>query len=151
LKTHVTKGSEITRDWHVVDAGGVVLGRLAAEVALLLRGKHKPNYSPHLDNGDHVIIVNAEKVVLTGKKLDQKMRHRFSGYPGGLRSTPYREWMAAQPTEAVRKAIRGMLPKNRLGRRLLTKVKIYAGPDHPHVAQSPAPYEVKSSRATVSA
>lgn len=146
MKTHVTKGSEIRRTWHVVDAKGVVLGRLASEVAVLLRGKHKPDYTPHLDGGDHVVIVNADQVVLSGRKPDQKMRRRYSGYPGGMRSTSYRDWMAAQPTEVVRHAVQGMLPRNRLGRQMITKLKIYAGPEHPHVAQGPKPYEVKSSR-----
>jgi large subunit ribosomal protein L13 len=146
VRTHVTKISEIHRTWHVVDGQGVVLGRLAAEVAGLLRGKHKPNYSSHLDVGDHVVVVNAEGVVLSGRKPDQKLRWRYSGYPGGMKLTPYRDWMSAHPTEVVRHAIQGMLPKTRLGRRMMSKVKIYAGPEHPHVAQSPAPYVVKSSR-----
>lgn len=135
LKTHVTKGSEITRAWHVMDADGQVLGRLAAEAAKLLRGKHKPNYSSHLDVGDHVVIVNAEKIVLTGKKPDQKMRYRYSGYPSGMKAKPYRQWMEEQPTEVVRKAVRGMLPRTRLGRAMLRKVRIYAGPEHPHAGQ----------------
>jgi len=143
MRTHVTKGSEIHRAWHVVDAEGQVLGRLAVEVARLLRGKHKPNYTPHLDNGDHVVIVNADKVVLTGKKLDQKLWYRYSGFPGGLRSKPYRELMTSRPIEVVRKAVRGMLPRNRLGRQMLRKVRIYEGPDHPHVGQAPAPFEMK--------
>ena len=146
LRTHVTKGGEITRDWHVIDADGVVLGRLACEAAALLRGKHKPNYAPNLDGGDHVIIVNADKIVLTGRKLDQKFRYRHTGYPGGLKSTPYRKWMASAPEEVVRKAVKGMLPSTRLGRAMLQKVKIYAGADHPHEAQVPKPYTVKSSR-----
>jgi large subunit ribosomal protein L13 len=146
VRTHVTKGSEIQRAWHVVDAQGVVLGRLAAEVAGLLRGKHKPNYSTHLDVGDHVVVVNADRVRLTGRKPDQKMRRRHSGYPGGMRAMSYREWMAQQPEEVVRKAVKGMLPRTRLGRQMLTKMKVYAGPEHPHAAQSPTPYEVKSSR-----
>jgi large subunit ribosomal protein L13 len=129
-----------------VDAQGVVLGRLAAEVAGLLRGKHKPNYSTHLDVGDHVVVVNADRVRLTGRKPDQKMRRRHSGYPGGMRAMSYREWMAQQPEEVVRKAVKGMLPRTRLGRQMLTKMKVYAGPEHPHAAQSPTPYEVKSSR-----
>jgi large subunit ribosomal protein L13 len=146
VKTHVTKGSEITRSWHVIDAKGIVLGRLASEAALLLRGKHKPNYATNLDTGDHVIVVNAEHVVLTGQKLDQKMRYRYSGYPGGMSATPYRKFLAENPEEVVRKAIRGMLPRNRLGRQMLTKAKIYAGADHPHAAQTPSPYTVQSSR-----
>jgi large subunit ribosomal protein L13 len=146
LRTHVTKASDISRRWHLIDAEGVVLGRLASEAACLLRGKHKPDYSTHLDVGDHVVIVNAEKVVLTGRKLDQKKRTTYSGYPGGLRVTPYRDWLAQQPTEVVRKAIRGMLPKTKLGRQMLAKVKIYAGAEHPHESQRPEPYSVKSSR-----
>ncbi len=146
MKTHVTKGSEIQRDWHIIDADGVVLGRLACEAARLLRGKHKPSYSSHLDVGDHVVIVNADKVLLTGKKLDQKFHHRHTGYPGGLKSTPYRKWIADQPEEVIRKALKGMLPRTRLGRQMLSKAKIYAGPDHPHDAQQPQAYVVKSSR-----
>jgi large subunit ribosomal protein L13 len=148
MRTHVTKGSEITRAWHVVDADGQVLGRLAAEVAKLLRGKHKPDYSPHLDTGDHVVIVNAEKIVLTGKKPDQKFRYRYSGYPSGMKAMPYREFMATQPTEVIRKAVRGMLPKNRLGRQMLRKVRIYAGPDHPHESQGPSDFELKTRPAS---
>jgi large subunit ribosomal protein L13 len=146
LSTHVTKASEISRRWHLIDAEGVVLGRLASEAACLLRGKHKPDYSTHLDVGDHVVIVNADKVVLTGRKLDQKKRITYSGYPGGLRVTRYREWLAQHPTEVVRKAIRGMLPKTKLGRKMLAKAKIYVGPEHPHDGQRPEPYTVESSR-----
>ena len=146
MKTHITKGGEITHDWHVIDADGVVLGRLACEAAALLHGKHKPNYAPNLDGGDHVIIVNADKIVLTGRKLDQKFRYRHTGYPGGLKATPYRKWMASAPEEVVRKAVKGMLPSTRLGRQMLLKVKIYAGADHPHAAQTPKTYTVKSSR-----
>lgn len=146
MKTHVTKGSEIQRSWHSIDADGVVLGRLACEAAILLRGKHKPNYSSHLDCGDYVVIVNAGKVLLTGNKLDQKMRYRHSGWPGGLKSKSYREWMKVQPEEVIRKAVKGMLPSTKLGRQMLSKVKIYAGAEHPHEAQGPQPYTVKSSR-----
>jgi large subunit ribosomal protein L13 len=146
VKTHITKESEIHRAWHVVDAQGVVLGRLASEVALLLRGKHKPNYCTNLDVGDHVVIVNADQVVLTGRKLEQKMYRRYSGYPGGQRAISYGDWMSAAPAEVVRKAVRGMLPRTRLGRQMLTKVRIYAGPEHPHEAQGPRPYQVRSSR-----
>jgi len=146
MRTHVTKASEIQRAWHVVDAQGMVLGRLASEVAGLLRGKHKPNYCTNLDMGDHVVVVNAEQIVLTGKKADQKMRRQYSGYPGGMRETRYRDFLEKQPTEVIRKAVRGMLPKNRLGRQMLTKVRIYAGAEHPHEAQGPAPYVIKSSR-----
>jgi large subunit ribosomal protein L13 len=146
VKTHVTKGSEIHRAWHVVDAQGVVLGRLASEVAGLLRGKHKPNYCTNLDVGDHVIVVNAGQVVLTGRKPEQKLYHRYSGYPGGQHTRTYGDWLADQPAEVVRKAVRGMLPRTRLGRQMLTKVRIYAGPEHPHAAQGPTPYQVRSSR-----
>ena len=142
VKTHTTKPSEITRDWWLVDADGVVLGRLASEVAKRLRGKHKPTFSPHLDTGDHVIIVNASKVVLTGNKLLQKKAYRHSGYPGGLKSVTIGELIERDPRAAVEKAVRGMLPKNRIGRRQLRKLKVYAGPEHPHSAQQPQPYEI---------
>lgn len=146
MKTHITKGGECTHAWHVIDANGVVLGRLACETASLLRGKHKPNYTTHLDNGDHVVIVNADKVVLSGRKIEYKERRRYSGYPGGMKIRPYSTWLVDRPEEVVRKAVKGMLPKNRLGRQLITKVKIYRGAEHPHTAQQPAPYTVKSSR-----
>jgi large subunit ribosomal protein L13 len=139
LLTRVTKGSEIRQAWHVVDADGMVLGRLATEVSRILRGKHKANYSSHLDNGDHVVIVNADKIVVTGQKLDDKRRYIYSGYPSGLHSTSYRELLATQPEELVRRSIRGMLPKTRLGRDMLRKVRIYAGPNHPHAGQNPEP------------
>ncbi|MDP6462026.1 MAG: 50S ribosomal protein L13, partial [Gemmatimonadota bacterium] len=134
------------RKWHIVDAEGLVLGRLATRVATLLRGKHKPNYSTHLDNGDHVVIVNASKVVLTGDKLDKKVQYTHSGYPGGLKARGYRDLMETRPEEVVRKAVRGMLPKTRLGRKMLTKVRIYAGPDHEHAAQDPKPFEIEDAR-----
>ena len=143
MKTHSTKPSEITRDWWLVDADGVVLGRLASEVAQLLRGKHKPNFAPHLDVGDHVIIVNAAKIVLTGSKLLQKQQYRHSGYPGGLTATPYSKVMIDRPEQAIEKAVRGMLPSNRLGRAMLKKLKVYAGPDHTHSAQDPKPLDLK--------
>jgi large subunit ribosomal protein L13 len=143
VKTHVTKPSEITRRWWVVDADGVVLGRLAAEVAKRLRGKHKPDWVPHLDCGDHVIVINASKVVLTGNKLSAKELRRHSGYPGGLRSIPYTELMARRPEVAIEKAVKGMLPHNRLGRAMIKKLKVYAGPTHPHAAQDPKPFNVK--------
>ena len=143
MKTHVTKPNEITREWWIVDADGVVLGRLASEVAKRLRGKHKPSYSPHLDTGDHVIIVNASKVVLTGGKLNDKQYHRHSGYPGGLRSVPYSKLMAERPDIAVEKAVKGMLPSNRLGRAMLKKLKVYSGAEHPHAAQGPRPLDIK--------
>ena len=143
-KTFSPKGSQITREWHVIDAAGVPLGRLASQVAQLLRGKHKPTFAPHLDSGDHVIVVNAAKVALTGAKLDQKKYYRHSGYPGGLRKRTLREQLERRPTEVLRKAVKGMLPRNRLGRAQITKLKIYAGPEHPHEAQSPQPLEVQS-------
>ena len=143
MKTHVTKPNEITREWWVVDADGVVLGRLASEVAKRLRGKHKPSYSPHLDTGDHVIVVNANKVVLTGNKLLEKKYHRHSGYPGGLTSVPYSKLMAERPDIAVEKAVKGMLPSNRLGRAMIKKLKVYSGGEHPHGAQSPKPLDIK--------
>jgi large subunit ribosomal protein L13 len=148
VRTYSPKASEITRKWHVVDAEGLVLGRLATEVARVLRGKHKPLFAPHLDTGDHVIVVNADKIVLTANKADQKIVYRHSGYPGGLKSQTFAEAHAARPEEAVRRAVRGMLPKNRLGRQMLTKLKVYVGPTHPHSAQQPAPLEIAASRRT---
>ena len=142
MKTHVTKPSEITREWWLVDADGVVLGRLASEVAKRLRGKHKPTYSPHLDTGDHVVVINAGKVVLTGAKLLDKQYHRHSGYPGGLKSVPYSKLMAERPDIAIEKAVKGMLPSNRLGRAMLKKLKVYAGAEHPHGAQAPKPLDI---------
>lgn len=143
MNTHSTKPSEIARDWWLVDADGVVLGRLASEVAKRLRGKHKPNFAPHLDTGDHVVIINASKVVLTGNKLLQKQWHRHSGYPGGLSSLPYAKLMATRPELAIEKAVKGMLPSNRLGRAMLKKLKVYAGPEHAHQAQNPQPLDLK--------
>ena len=143
MKTHSTKPSEITRDWWLVDADGVVLGRLASEVAKRLRGKHKPIYSPHLDTGDHVVIVNAAKVVLTGNKLLQKQAYRHSGYPGGLKSVPYSKLMAERPEMAIEKAVKGMLPSNKLGRAMIKKLKVYAGEEHAHHAQNPKPLDLK--------
>ncbi len=143
MNTHSTKPSEITRDWWLVDAEGVVLGRLASEVAKRLRGKHKTNFAPHLDTGDHVIVINASKVVLTGNKLLQKQAHRHSGYPGGLRSVPYSKLMATRPEMAIEKAVKGMLPSNRLGRAMLKKLKVYAGPEHAHSAQNPKPLDLR--------
>ena len=143
MKTHVTKPSEITREWWLVDAEGVVLGRLASEVAKRLRGKHKPSYSPHLDTGDHVVVINANKVVLTGGKLTDKQYHRHSGYPGGLTSVPYSKLMAERPDIAVEKAVKGMLPSNRLGRAMIKKLKVYPGGEHPHGAQAPKPLDIK--------
>jgi len=139
LRTYSPKPADITKAWHVVDAEGMVLGRLATEVARVLRGKHKPIFAPHMDTGDHVIVINAEKVVLTSGKADKKLAYRHSGYPGGLRSETYAQLLEKKPTEAVRRAVKGMLPKNTLGRTQLEKLKIYAGPTHPHQAQQPQP------------
>jgi large subunit ribosomal protein L13 len=142
VRTYSPKGNDITRQWHVIDASGVVLGRLASQAAVLLRGKHKPIFAPHVDTGDFVIIINADKVELSGNKLEQKKAYRHSGYPGGLRSVGYAELMDKHPERAVEKAVRGMLPKNSLGRQTLRKLKVYAGPNHPHQAQQPVPFEI---------
>jgi large subunit ribosomal protein L13 len=148
VRTYSPKASEITRKWYVIDAEDLVLGRLSTEAARILRGKHKPMFTPHLDTGDHVIIINAEKVVLTANKADQKIVYRHSGYPGGLKSQTFAQAQAAKPEEAVRRAIRGMLPKNRLGRQMLTKLKVYAGPNHPHSAQKPETLELAAAKRT---
>nr|WP_303646153.1 50S ribosomal protein L13 [Candidatus Solincola tengchongensis] len=137
MKTYSTKKADIERRWYLVDAQGMVLGRLASEVAKILKGKNKPIYVPHMDVGDHVVVVNAEKVVLTGDKLDKKKYYRHSGYPGGLREFTYRTLLREKPEMVVEKAVRGMLPKNRLGRAMIRKLHVYAGPDHPHQAQKP--------------
>ncbi|MDR0432756.1 MAG: 50S ribosomal protein L13 [Bifidobacteriaceae bacterium] len=142
MRTYSPKPAEIERTWHVIDANGIVLGRLAAQIAVLLRGKHKATFAPHVDTGDFVIVVNAAQVALTGNKRETKMAYRHSGYPGGLSSTSYGELLAKRPEEVIRRAVRGMLPKNRLARAQLTKLKVYAGPDHPHAAQQPEPYEL---------
>ena len=142
MRTYTPKPGDIERSWHVIDATDVVLGRLASQAAQLLRGKHKPTFAPHVDTGDFVIIINADKVALTGNKLVQKQAYHHSGYPGGLRSTSYTELLAKHPERAVEKAIRGMLPKNSLARQQLSKLKVYAGPEHPHQAQRPVPYEI---------
>lgn len=143
MKTHSTKPSEITRDWWLVDADGAVLGRLASEVAKLLRGKHKANFVPHLDTGDHVVVVNAAKVVMTGNKVTQKRLYRHSGYPGGLREIAYEKFLIDHPERAIEKAVKGMLPGNRLGRAMLKKLKVYTGPEHPHKSQNPKPFDLK--------
>lgn len=140
MKTYSQKASEVQRDWYVVDATGQTLGRLATQIATLLRGKHKPTFSPNLDGGDFVVVVNAEKVRVTGRKEDQKMYYRHSGYPGGFKAIPYRRMMASHPERILRFAVKGMLPKTRLGRQQLGKLKIYAGPTHPHTAQQPQAY-----------
>ncbi len=147
MRTYSPKASEIEHEWYVVDAEGLTLGRMATEVARVLRGKHKPTFSPHIDTGDHVIIVNASKVVLSSGKADKKMVYRHTGYPGGIRSTTYAEELATTPDDAVRRTVRGMLPKNRLGRQMLKKLKVYAGPEHPHSAQKPQPLDLSAARA----
>ncbi|HEY4236532.1 MAG TPA: 50S ribosomal protein L13 [Gaiellaceae bacterium] len=141
MKTYSAKPGEITREWYLVDAEGKTLGRLATQIADTLRGKRKPQFTPHVDTGDFVIVVNAEKIHVTGNKLDQKRYYRHSGYPGGLRSRTLREQLDRRPTEVLRVAVKGMLPKNRLARQQITKLKIYAGPEHPHEAQNPKPLE----------
>ena len=142
MKTYTAKPGEITREWYIVDADGLTLGRLATQIADTLRGKRKPQYTPHVDTGDFVVVVNAEKIAVTGNKLDAKHYHRHSGYPGGLKSRSLRDQLERRPTEVIRTAVKGMLPRNRLARQQLTKLKVYAGPDHPHEAQAPQPLEV---------
>jgi len=143
MKTYSAKPGEIAREWYLVDAEGQTLGRLATRLADTLRGKGKAQYTPHVDSGDFVVVVNAEKIHVTGNKLDQKRYFRHSGYPGGLRSRTLREQLARRPEEVLRTAVKGMLPKNRLARQQITKLKIYAGPEHPHKAQAPAPLDVR--------
>ncbi|MCA1782870.1 MAG: 50S ribosomal protein L13 [Intrasporangiaceae bacterium] len=142
MRTYTPKPGDITREWHVIDATDVVLGRLASQAATLLRGKHKPTFAPHIDTGDFVIIINADKVALTGAKAEKKLAYRHSGFPGGLRSQTYTELLAKSPEKAVEKAVRGMIPKTTLGRAQMTKLKVYAGSDHPHAAQQPKPFEI---------
>ncbi|PWF88171.1 50S ribosomal protein L13 [Kocuria rosea] len=141
MRTYTPKPGDIQRQWHVIDATDVVLGRLASQTATLLRGKHKPIFAPHVDAGDFVIIINAEKVALTGSKLEKKRAYRHSGYPGGLKSSSYAELLEKHPVRAVEKAIRGMLPKNKLAAQQMSKLKVYAGPEHPHGAQQPQTFE----------
>ena len=143
MKSYMARPLEVERRWYVVDAEGKTLGRLATEIAKVLRGKNKPQYTPHIDTGDFVVVVNAEKVVVTGKKAEQKVYRRHSGYPGGLKTTTYERMMERQPTEILRKAVKGMMPDTRLARQQLRKLKIYAGPEHPHAAQSPQELEVR--------
>ena len=149
VKTFTPKPSDIERAWFVVDAEGLVLGRMATEVARILRGKHKPIFAPHADTGDHVIVINAEKVVLTANKAEQKMVYRHSGYPGGIKSRSYGDLLNEKPAEAVRKSITGMLPHNRLGAQVATKLKVYAGSEHPHAAQKPTELVLEKARAKV--
>ena len=141
VRTYSPKPGDVEKTWYVIDATDVVLGRLASQIATLLRGKHKPIFAPHLDTGDFVIVINADKVALTGQKREKKIAYRHSGYPGGLRSTPYSELLEKFPERAVEKAVRGMLPKNSLGRTQLKKLKVYAGGEHPHQAQQPTVFE----------
>ena len=142
VKTHAVKAEQIERRWYVVDAQGQTLGRLATQIATVLRGKHKPTFSPHLDMGDHVVVINAEKIHVTGKKLDAKRYYRYSGYLGGLKSVVLREQLEKHPDRVIVHAVRGMLPKNRLGRAMLGKLKVYAGSHHPHAAQKPEPLDL---------
>ncbi|ANZ37633.1 MULTISPECIES: 50S ribosomal protein L13 [Actinomycetes] len=143
MRTYSPKPGEVTRTWHVIDAQDVVLGRLATQAATLLRGKHKPTYAPHVDTGDFVVIINADKVALTGSKRDQEFQYRHSGFPGGLRKQSFGEVLDTRPDRLVEKAIKGMLPKNRLGRQIANKLKVYSGPNHPHAAQQPQAFEIK--------
>ncbi|MGA9102105.1 50S ribosomal protein L13 [Aeromicrobium sp.] len=142
MRTYSPKPADITRQWHVIDAEDVVLGRLAVQAATLLRGKHKPTYAPHVDGGDFVIIVNAEKVSLSGQKRTDKLAYSHSGYPGGLKSIAYGDLLEKDARKAIETSVRGMLPKSRLGRQLIKKLKVYRGPEHPHAAQKPQPFEI---------
>ena len=143
MRAYSPKPGEVTRTWHVIDAQDVVLGRLATQAATLLRGKHKPTHAPHVDTGDFVVIINADKVALTGAKRDQEFQYRHSGFPGGLRKQSFGEVLDTRPDRLVEKAIKGMLPKNRLGRQIANKLKVYSGPNHPHAAQQPQAFEIK--------
>ena len=143
MKSYMARPRTVERKWYLIDAKGQTLGRLATEISRLLRGKDKPQYTPHVDTGDFVVVVNAEKVVVTGKKAEQKVYYRHSGYPGGLKETSYEVMLERKPTEILRRAVRGMMPRTRLGRQQFRKLKIYAGPEHPHEAQNPQPYEVR--------
>lgn len=142
MKTYSAKPSEVERKWYVVDATGKILGRLSVQIANILRGKHRPTFTPHVDTGDFVIVVNAEKIRVTGKKADQMVYQRYSGYPGGLKEIPYRQMLERHPERILEHAVKGMLPHNRLGRSVYGKLKVYAGPDHPHAAQQPEPLDV---------
>lgn len=142
MKTYTAKAQDVERKWYVVDAQGKTLGRLATQIATILRGKHKPIFTPHVDCGDFVIVINAEKVVVTGQKLDQKKYYRHSGYPGGLSEITLRDQLKKFPERAIETAVKGMLPKNKLGRQMFKKLKVYAGPNHPHAAQQPEPLEL---------
>jgi large subunit ribosomal protein L13 len=144
MKTYVAKPDDRQRDWVLVDATGQTLGRLATQIADVLRGKRKPEYTPHIDTGDFVIVINAERISVTGKKLTDKLYRRHSGYPGGLKTRTLQEQLDRRPEEVIRHAVKGMLPRNRLARKQITKLKVYAGPEHPHVAQKPQPMEIKT-------
>lgn len=146
MRTYTPKPADVQRAWHLVDAEGLVLGRMASEVARLLRGKHKAMFAPHLDTGDHVVVVNAAKVGMTAEKQESKVAYRHSGYPGGLRRRSYRDLLASRPEEVVRDAVRGMLPRGPLGRQMLKKLKVYAGPSHPHSAQRPEARPIEHAR-----
>ena len=147
MRTYTPKASEITRAWHVIDAEGLVLGRMCTEAARVLRGKHKPTFAPHLDSGDHVVVVNADKIVLTSGKAEAKGVHRYSGYPGGLKTESYARLLGRRPEEAIRRSIRGMLPHGPLGRQMIKKLKVYAGPAHPHAAQGPVVLDLPAAKA----
>ncbi len=147
MRTYSPKASEIERAWHVIDAEGLVLGRVATEAARILRGKHKPTFAPHIDSGDHVIIVNADKIVMSKGKADAKQVYRYSGYPGGLKSERYSDLLDRRPDEAIRRSVRGMLPKGPLGRQMIKKLKVYAGPEHPHAAQTPTALDLPAAKA----
>ncbi len=144
MKTYVAKPSDRERNWYVVDANGLTLGRLSTQIADTLRGKRKPVYTPHIDTGDFVVVVNAEKIAVTGNKRADKLYHRHSGYPGGLRTRTFQQMIDRRPEEIIRLAVKGMMPRNRLARKQLTKLKVYAGPEHPHIAQKPQPLEIRT-------
>ncbi len=143
MSSYIAKPETVERKWYVIDADGVVLGRLASQVALMLRGKHKPTFTPHVDTGDYIIVVNTDKIAMTGRKLDQKIYYHHSGYPGGLKETKYRDLLANKSKFALKKAVRGMLPKDPLGNKMFKKLKVYAGAEHPHAAQQPEVFDMK--------
>ena len=143
MSSYIAKPETVERKWYVIDADGVVLGRLASQVALMLRGKHKPTFTPHVDTGDYIIVVNTDKMAMTGRKLDQKIYYHHSGYPGGLKETKYRDLLANKSEFALKKAVRGMLPKGPLGNKMFKKLKVYAGAEHPHAAQQPEVFDMK--------
>lgn len=143
MSSYIAKPETVERKWYVIDADGVVLGRIASQVALMLRGKHKPTFTPHVDTGDYIIVVNTDKIAMTGRKLDQKIYYHHSGYPGGLKETKYRDLLANKSEFALKKAVRGMLPKGPLGNKMFKKLKVYAGAEHPHAAQQPEVIDMK--------